>query len=94
MAWATQYHLGPKTHWVANARWVESDGGKLWTASGVSAGTDACLAMIEHIYGKDAKGVSYADLISDGMEWNRVKDSSDDPFAVKNNVKDVLPQNA
>jgi transcriptional regulator GlxA family with amidase domain len=68
-----------------------SDGGKAWTTSGVSAGTDGCLAMLEHIYGSTSDGVSYADLVCDSMEWNRVRDPADDPFAVKNNVKDVLP---
>lgn len=63
----------------------------MWTASGVSAGTDACLALLEHVYGKDDQGVAWADHVSDGMEWNRVTDSGQDPFAVKNKVVDVLP---
>lgn len=92
VAWSTQTPLGPKTHWVANARWVQSDGGKLWTASGVSAGIDGFLAMVEHAYGNDDQGVSYADRVSDSMEYNRVRDSGDDPFAAKNKVQDVLPQ--
>lgn len=57
----------------------------------MSAGTDACLALIEHMYGKTPEGVSWADYVSDAMEWNRVKDSGEDPFAVKNGVEDVLP---
>lgn len=90
--WSFQTPLGPKTHWVANARWVKSDNGKLWTCSGVSAGIDGFLAMVEHAYGKDANGVSFGDRVSDEIEYNRVRDSSDDPFAVKCKVKDVLPQ--
>lgn len=92
VAWSTQTPLGPKTHWVAKARWVVSDGGKLWTASGVSAGMDGFLALVDQIYGKDERGMSYADAVSDGMEYSRIKDSGDDPFAVKNSVQDVFPQ--
>ena len=69
-----------------------SDGGKLWTASGVSAGMDGFLALVDQIYGKDERGMSYADAVSDGMEYSRIKDSGDDPFAVKNSVQDVFPQ--
>lgn len=74
------------------SRWVVSDSSKLWTTSGVSAGTDGFLALLEHIYGNGENGKSYADMISDGMEWTRVKDPKDDPFAKQNKVEDVLPQ--
>lgn len=77
---------------LTSCRWVVADNNKLWTASGVSSGTDAMLALIDHIYGKNDQGVSYGDLIGDGMEWNRVHDSGDDPFAVKLGVEDVVPQ--
>jgi hypothetical protein len=50
------------------------------------------LALIDHIYGKNDQGVFFGDLIGDGMEWNRVHDSGDDPFAVKLGVEDVVPQ--
>jgi hypothetical protein len=112
--WSLIVPCGPKTHWVARARydlrktshslahysinqltpcrWVVADDSKLWTASGVSSGTDAMLALIDHIYGKNDQGVFYGDLIGDGMEWNRVHDSGDDPFAVKLGVEDVVPQ--
>jgi hypothetical protein len=62
----------------------------LWTASGVSAGTDAMLALVDHIYGKNDQGILYGDVIKEGMEWNRARDSDDDPFAVSNNVSDVV----
>ena len=108
--WSLIVPCGPKTHWIAKARydlyiplsqlyltltscrWVIADNNKLWTASGVSSGTDAMLALIDHIYGKNDQGVFYGDLIGDGMEWNRVHDSGDDPFAVKLGVEDVVPQ--
>lgn len=75
-------------------RWVVSDNNKLWTTSGVSAGIDGFLALIEHIYGHSDNGRSYADIISDGMEHIRVKDSQDDAFAKQNGVEDVLPRQA
>ncbi|THZ84900.1 class I glutamine amidotransferase-like protein [Aureobasidium pullulans] len=90
--WPAITALGPKTHWVARARWVVADNGKLWTSSGVSAGTDAMLALIDHIYGKDDQGTLYGDVIKEGMEWNRVYDSEADPFAGSNNVTDVPAQ--
>lgn len=68
-----------------------TDNGKLWTSSGVSAGTDAFLALLEAVYGKDKDGKTYADLISDGMEWTRITDSHNDPFARMNDAEDVLP---
>lgn len=69
-----------------------ADNGKLWTSSGVSAGTDATLALIDHIYGKNDQGTLYGDVIKEGMEWNRVYDSGADPFAGSNNVTDVPAQ--
>jgi hypothetical protein len=50
------------------------------------------LALIDHIYGKNEQGVLFGDVISEGMEWSRVKDSEADPFAVRNGVEDVTPQ--
>jgi len=73
-------------------RWVVSDNNKLWTSSGVSAGTDAMLALIDHIYGKNDQGVFFGDVIAGIMEWNRVKDSDADPFAVMHGATDVSPQ--
>lgn len=50
------------------------------------------LALIDHIYGKNSDGILIGDLIKETMEWNRVYDSSADPFAASNNVTDVKPQ--
>lgn len=69
-----------------------SDNNKLWTSSGVSSGTDAMLALVDHIFGENDKGVLYGDVIKEGMEWNRVYDSEEDPFAVRNGVADVPAQ--
>ena len=49
----------------------------VWTSSGVSAGIDATLAWIGHVYGE-----AVAHNIADGMEYRRVTNSTDDPFAV------------
>lgn len=50
------------------------------------------LALIDHIFGKNSAGMLYGDVIKEGMEWNRVYDSTADPFAVSNGVTDVLPR--
>ena len=42
---------GPKTEWIAEARWVRD--GRFVTASGVSAGTDMALAVIARLYGRE-----------------------------------------
>jgi transcriptional regulator GlxA family with amidase domain len=65
---------GPKTHWVRQARWVED--GKMVTSSGVSAGIDMALAVIEKLWGAEM-----ADGIAKGTEYIRSKDPHNDPFA-------------
>ena len=50
------------------------------------------LALVDHMYGKNSEDMLYGDVIKEGMEWNRVYDSTADPFAISNNVTDVLPQ--
>lgn len=68
-----------------------TDGGKIWTTSGVSAGMDGFLALIDHIYGPDKNGDSYGDICANGMEYRRIRDMDDDDFAVLHGAKDVLP---
>ncbi|KAJ7789184.1 class I glutamine amidotransferase-like protein [Mycena olivaceomarginata] len=66
-----------KAEWVkttALARWVVD--GNVWTTSGVSAGTDGVLAFIEELY-----GAGPATSVANTMEWVRIMNSSDDPFA-------------
>ena len=65
---------GPKVRWVHKARWVED--GKFFTSSGVSAGMDMSLGLIERILGRPASenAARQAEYI-----WN--SDSTDDPFA-------------
>jgi transcriptional regulator GlxA family with amidase domain len=76
---------GPKTCWVASARWVVD--GNVWTTSGVSAGTDGMIALLQTIYGS-----AVADSIVVGMEWNRKGNEGEDPFAMINGATDLLPQ--
>ncbi|MEL7462712.1 MAG: DJ-1/PfpI family protein [Pseudomonadota bacterium] len=67
---------GPKTDWRRRARWVED--GNVFTASGVSAGTDMSLAVIERLLGpeKAAEAAFWA-------EYERNADPDHDPFAVE-----------
>lgn len=65
---------GPNVKWVREARWVED--GRIFTSSGVSAGMDMSLAVIEKILDREAaeKAALWAEY-----DWHR--DSTRDPFA-------------
>ncbi len=65
---------GPNVEWVREARWVED--GIYFTSSGVSAGMDMSLALIERILGREA-----ADKAALWAEYDWHKDSAWDPFA-------------
>ncbi|KAK2021803.1 DJ-1/PfpI family protein [Colletotrichum zoysiae] len=78
-AWRGVVALGPRTEWVARARWVVD--GNVWTSSGVSAGVDATLAFVAEVY-----GAAEAKAIADRMEYDRHLDPSWDPFADVFNV--------
>ena len=65
---------GPDVKWVREARWVED--GHILTSSGVSAGMDMSLALIEILLGK--KSAKDAALWA---EYERHEDSTLDPFA-------------
>lgn len=65
---------GPKVKWVKKARWVEDE--RFWTASGVSAGIDMALALIERLH-----GLELAQMVTNGTEYDRHTDSGWDPFA-------------
>ena len=66
--------FGPKVDWVPQARWVED--GKFFTSSGVSAGMDMSLAVMEKLFGRGA-----AEAIAVGAEYEWHQDSNWDPFA-------------
>ena len=63
-----------QTDWIACARWVED--GKFWTSSGVSAGMDMALAVIERLQGPEE-----ADQAAIYAEYDWHKDPDRDPFA-------------
>lgn len=65
---------GPDVKWVKEARWVD-DGDRV-TSSGVTAGMDMTLALIERMFGGDT-----AKALADGTEYERHTDPARDPFA-------------
>ncbi|KKA27443.1 hypothetical protein TD95_005222 [Thielaviopsis punctulata] len=83
-AWVETVALGPKTYWVAKARWVAD--GNIYTTSGITAGIDGTFGWIEEVFGSDK-----AEELAVNMEYLRVKDADNDPFAVYWNVTDVPP---
>jgi putative intracellular protease/amidase len=83
-AWKGAIEDGRKTYWRAKARWVRD--GNIYTSSGVTAGIDATLQLVEDIWGKPK-----ADEISMSLEHVRVSDPDDDPFADFFGAKDVPP---
>ncbi len=64
---------GPKVQWVKEARWVD-DGDRV-TSSGVSAGIDMALHVVERLYGTKA-----AELLADMTEYQWHRDANKDPF--------------
>src|SRR5205814_2054200 len=65
---------GPKVKWVKKARWVD-DGDRI-TSSGVSAGIDMALHVIERLYGEQT-----AKSLATGTEYIWSRDPDNDPFA-------------
>lgn len=78
LAWEATTALRPQVDWVHRARWVND--GNIWTSSGISAGIDVTFAWIADVYGADV-----AKDIADRMEYTRVTDPDDDPFAKPQN---------
>ncbi len=62
-----------KVQWVESARWV--DAGRLATSSGVSAGMDMALAIIERLFSAED-----AERICALTEYQRHTDADHDPF--------------
>ena len=65
---------GTQVHWMSDARWV--DAGKFATSSGISAGTDLALALIEQLFDRET-----AEQIARGAEYVWNDDPDNDPFA-------------
>ncbi len=64
----------PAVSWVREARWVED--GKFWTSSGVSAGMDMALAVVERLLGAPT-----AEFLATATEYEWHRDAAWDPFA-------------
>lgn len=64
---------GDRVHWVEEARWVED--GRFATSSGVSAGMDMALAVIERLFGGER-----AEAIAAATEYEWHRDPTWDPF--------------
>ncbi|ASK32638.1 dimethyladenosine transferase [Chryseobacterium sp. T16E-39] len=77
--WATSQ--SDRVNWVKEARWVED--GKFFTSSGISAGTDMSLALIQKLFGHDE-----AIRIANGAEYEWNEDPHHDPFARLNGLVD------
>ncbi|MCX6853357.1 MAG: DJ-1/PfpI family protein [Verrucomicrobia bacterium] len=78
--WKMATKPGPKVKWIPQARWV--DDGNIVTSSGVSAGIDMTLHVVDCLFGLQT-AESMADTIE--HEWHRA--STWDPFAAKNGLK-------
>ena len=65
---------GPNVTWVRQARWVED--GKCFTSSGVSAGMDMTLGLIQVIFGRETTL-----QIARWAEYTWHEDKTVDPFA-------------
>ncbi len=75
--WATGQGLA--VNWVAAARWVED--GKYFTSSGVSAGMDMALGLIEKLFDR-----ATAEGVARGAEYEWHSDKDRDPFAKLNGL--------
>jgi len=71
-----------QVEWVENARWV--DAGQYVTSSGVSAGTDMALAVIERLFGTER-----AQQVAAFTEYQWHSDANTDPFAALLNTGDL-----
>jgi len=71
-AWVQQQ--GPQVRWVKQARWVQD--GAVYTSSGMSAGIDMALSIIERF---DCSEIAEKIALGAEYEWHR--DPSWDPFA-------------
>ncbi|MFT4822994.1 MAG: putative intracellular protease/amidase [Halioglobus sp.] len=73
-----------KVDWQTRARWV--DDGAVVTSSGVSAGIDMALAIIQRLFDEET-----AETIAAGAEYTWHRDADEDPFADQlNGLADTL----
>jgi transcriptional regulator GlxA family with amidase domain len=74
LAWDWVVQQGPAVRWQRRARWV--DDGNVLTSSGVSAGIDMALSLVERLNGRDMALTS-----ARNMEYLWNADPANDPFA-------------
>ena len=74
LAWDWVVQQGPAVRWQRRARWV--DDGNVLTSSGVSAGIDMALSLVERLNGRDMAITSARNM---EYVWN--SDPANDPFA-------------
>lgn len=75
---------GENVSWQETARWV--DAGQYVTSSGVSAGMDMALAVIERLF-----GIELAEMVMNYTEYQWHRDANEDPYAGLLN-RGVLPE--
>ena len=73
LAWDWVIQQGPNVRWQRRARWV--DDGNVLTSSGVSAGIDMALSLVERLNGRDMAVASARNM---EYVWNA--DPANDPF--------------
>lgn len=66
--------MGPRVDWIPRARWVVD--GNIITSSGVAAGIDATFFFVGEVYGAE-----FATEMANTIEYMRVLDPDNDPFA-------------
>ena len=79
MAFFLAQQQSKEIEWIVDARWVES--GKMFTSSGVSAGMDMALALVEEIHDLET-----ARSVARTVEYVWQEDAGTDPFAQYANV--------
>jgi transcriptional regulator GlxA family with amidase domain len=72
--WSRATTPWPNVKWVKRARWV--DDGTIVTSSGVSAGIDMTLHVIDRLFGKQV-----AENLANGAEYEWHRDQAWDPYA-------------
>jgi transcriptional regulator GlxA family with amidase domain len=73
LAWDWVIQQGPRVAWQRRARWV--DDGNIVTSSGVSAGIDMALSLVERLNGREMALASARNM---EYVWNA--DAANDPF--------------
>ncbi|CAI6336902.1 unnamed protein product [Periconia digitata] len=79
--WVTDPKHGEGIDWVPTARWIQNEGDKVWTSSGISAGIDMTYAFLKYLY-----GAAKINPVMNIMEYTPHTDADWDSFSVVHNV--------